>query len=63
MSVLLTRMQNFRADSPLDRWETRMTRMGAFQLMLNDGNGPGSIITPELVQRAREAVGNTLETL
>lgn len=62
MSVLLTRMQNFRANSPLDRWETRITQMGAFSLMRNDGNSPGSIVTPELIQRAREAVGNTLET-
>lgn len=55
-------MQNFRAASNLDKWELRPSRYGALNLFARQTEGPMSIITPELQERAQQAMGNTLET-
>lgn len=62
MSLLNTRMQNFRATSNLDRWELRPSRYGALDLFLQETTNPGGLITPELVATAERAVGQTLQT-
>lgn len=62
MSLVLTRMQNFRAASNLDKWENRPSKYGGFDVYVRQTNGVMSIITDELRQRAQEAMGNTLET-
>jgi len=61
MSLILSRMQNFRAMSPLDKWVERPSRYGAWDLFLRETDGPMSIISPELQARAQQAQGNTLE--
>jgi len=62
MSLILTRMQNFRAQSNLDRWELRASQYGAYDWFLAETNNPNGIITPELLETANRAQGNTLET-
>ena len=62
MSILLTRMQDFRAQSNLDKWETRASQYGAHNLFQKQTNVVGSIITEELKRRGQAAMGNTLAT-
>jgi hypothetical protein len=62
MSIVLTRMQNFRAASNLDAWEVRASQYGGLNVFARQTEGIQSIITPELQARAQEAMGNTLET-
>ena len=61
MSLILSRMQNFRAVSNLDKWEERPSRYGAWDLFLRETANPMGIISPELRARANQSQGNTLE--
>lgn len=61
MSLLLTRMQNMRSDSRLDKWETRPSRYGALDLFLQHTASPTGIITPELAEKAKVSIGRVLE--
>ncbi len=61
MSLLATRMQNFRAQAPFDRWETRPSRWGALSMFRQETNSPNSMITDDLKQKAIASVNNTLE--
>lgn len=61
MSILATRLEDFRAQSPLDKWETRADRWGFYELFRKQSNDVGSIITPDLQQKALDAVGSGLE--
>ena len=61
MSLINTRLTNFRADSPLDKWEVRASSYGAFDLFRRQSQSPTGIITPELQQKAIAAAGSTLE--
>lgn len=54
-------MQNFRAVSPLDKWEERPSKYGAWDLFVRETNNPMGIISPALQEMANRAQGNTLE--
>lgn len=61
MSLLNTRLQNFRSNAPLDKWETRPSRWGGVDLYTQQTNDPAGIITEDLVQKALDAVGSGLQ--
>ena len=63
MSLILSRMQNFRAASRLDQWEERASRYGALDLFARQTDSPTGIITEDLQRQAQLAQGNTLETM
>lgn len=62
MSLVLTRTQNMRADSNLDKFELRPSRYGALNAFIEQSNDPNGILTPELKEKARVSIGSTLET-
>ena len=61
MSLILSRMQNFRAVSPLDQWVERPSKYGAWDLFVRETNNPMGIISPALLETASRAQGNTLQ--
>lgn len=54
-------MLNMRARSPLDKWEYRPSRYGAFDVFAMEADNPTGIISEELRQKAFASIGNTLE--
>lgn len=62
MSLVLTRIQNIRANSNLDKYEYRPSRYGALDAFMVQSNDPTGILTEELKAKARTSIGNTLET-
>lgn len=62
MSLVLTRIQNIRANSNLDKFEYRPSRYGALNAFMVQSEDPTGILTDELKQKARTSIGNTLET-
>lgn len=62
MSLILTRIQNIRSNSNLDKYEYRPSRYGALDAFIQQSNDPTSILTEELKQKARASIGNILET-
>lgn len=62
MSLVLTRIQNIRSSSNLDKYEYRPSRYGALDVFIQQSNDPAGILTEELKQKARTSIGNTLET-
>lgn len=62
MSLILTRIQNIRANSNLDKFEYRPSRYGALNAFMVQSEDPTGILTEELKQKARTSIGNTLET-
>lgn len=62
MSLINTRIQNLRAMSNADKNELRPSRYGALDLFLQQTNEAGSIITPELIEKAEKSIGSTLQT-
>lgn len=62
MSLVLTRIQNIRSNSNLDKFEYRPSRYGALDCFIEQSNDPTGILTDELKQKARTSIGNTLET-
>lgn len=62
MSLVLTRIQNIRAKSNLDKFEYRPSRYGALNAFMVQSDDPTGILTPELKEKARTSIGNTLET-
>lgn len=61
MSLVLTRIQNIRANSNLDKFEYRPSRYGALNAFMVQSEDPTGILTEELKQKARTSIGNTLE--
>lgn len=61
MSLVLTRIQNIRANSNLDKFEYRPSRYGALNAFMVQSEDPTGILTEELKQKARISVGNMLE--
>lgn len=58
MSLVNTRIQELRVQSPnLDKWTNRPSRYGALDVFLTGNNEGDSIISPELLAKARAAVG------
>lgn len=62
MSLVLTRIQNIRANSNLDKFEYRASRYGALDAFLVQSEDPTGILTEELKEKARTSIGNKLET-
>lgn len=62
MSLVLTRIQNIRANSNLDKFECRPSRYGALNAFMVQSEDPTGILTEELKQKARTSIGNKLET-
>lgn len=62
MSLVLTRIQNIRANSNLDKFEYRPSRYGALNAFMVQSEDPTGILTEKLKQKARTSIGNTLET-
>lgn len=62
MSLILTRIQNIRANSNLDKFEYRPSRYGALNAFMVQSEDPTGILTEELKQKARTSIGNVLET-
>lgn len=62
MSLVLTRIQNIRANSNLDKFEYRPSKYGALDAFMVQSEDPTGILTEELKQKARTSIGNTLET-
>ena len=62
MSLVNTRIQNIRSNSRLDKFELRPSRYGALNLFVDQSQDTNGILTPELVEKARTSIGNTLET-
>lgn len=62
MSLVLTRIQNIRANSNLDKFEYRPSRYGALNAFMVQSEDPTGILTEELKQEAKTSIGNTLET-
>ena len=62
MSLVLTRIQNIRAKSNLDKFEYRPSRYGALNAFMVQSEDPTGILTPELKEKARTSIGNVLET-
>ena len=62
MSLVLTRVQNIRANSNLDKFEYRPSRYGALNAFMVQTEDPTGILTEELKRKARTSIGNTLET-
>lgn len=62
MSLVLTRIQNIRANSNLDKFEYRPSRYGALNAFMVQSEDPTGILTEELKQKARTSIGSELET-
>lgn len=62
MSLILTRIQNIRANSKLDKFEYRPSRYGALNAFMVQSEDPTGILTDELKEKARTSIGSTLET-
>lgn len=62
MSLVLTRIQNIRSSSNIDKYVYRPSRYGALDVFIQQSNDPAGILTEELKQKARTSIGNVLET-
>lgn len=62
MSLVLTRIQNIRANSNLDKYEFRPSRYGALNAFMVQSEDPTGILTNEMKEKARTSIGNTFET-
>lgn len=62
MSLVLTRIQNIRANSNLDKFELRPSRYGALNAFMTQSEDPTGILTDELKEAARKSIGGVLET-
>lgn len=62
MSLILTRIQNIRANSNLDKFEYRPSKYGALNAFMVQSEDSTGILTEELKQKARTSIGSTLET-
>lgn len=62
MSLVLTRIQNIRANSNLDKFEYRPSKYGALNAFMVQSEDPTGILTEELKQKARTSIGSILET-
>lgn len=62
MSLVLTRTQNIRANSRLDRFEYRPSRYGALDAFMQQSADPTGILTDEIKEKAWASIGSVLET-
>lgn len=59
MSLINTRLQNFRPPGQLDKWETRPSRYGALDLFMTQSSDPAGIITQEMRDASAKAMLGT----
>ena len=62
MGLVLTRIQNIRANSNVDKFEIRPSRYGALDCFMEQSNDPSGILTDDIKEKARMSIGSTLET-
>ena len=62
MSIINTRIQNIRGKSNLDKNELRPSRYGGLNAFMAQSDDPSGILTPEIVDKAKNSIGSTLET-
>lgn len=62
MSLLDTRMQNMRSQANLDKWETRPSRYGAFDVFAKQTEDPAGILAGgDLKEKAIKSIGSLLQ--
>lgn len=62
MSLIATRLQNWRVENPeLDRNMARQKEYGALDFFIEQTNAANSILSPELIDRAFASMGNTVQ--
>jgi hypothetical protein len=61
MSLINTRLLELRAKAGLDKFELRPSQYGALDLFMTQSKAAGSMITPELEQKAMVSIDNTLK--
>ena len=62
MSLVATRLQNWRISNPeLDRNMARPLEYGALDFFVEQTDAPNSIISPNLRNRAFASIGNTVQ--
>lgn len=62
MSLIATRLQNWRVENPeLDRNMTRPCEYGALDFFIEQTNAANSILSPKLRERAFASIGNTVQ--
>jgi hypothetical protein len=61
MSLVATRLENFRPTADVDKWEVRAQRVGALEAFKRQTEDPNGIISDDLQNQAIAAVGSTLE--
>ena len=62
MSLIETRLQNWRVSNPeFDRNMARPREYGALDFFIEQTNAPGSILNQELIDRAFASMGNTVQ--
>ena len=57
MSLVLTRTQNMRANSKIDKYENRLRMHGAFDAFKAQTESPLTFITPEMKEKAMRSIG------
>lgn len=57
MSLVLTRTQNMRANSKMDKYENRLRMHGAFDAFKAQTESPLTFITPEMKEKAMRSIG------
>lgn len=62
MSILATKLLNFIEKSGFDKYESRPSQWGAWQLFQAETMAGGGIVNDSLQQRALAAIGSTLQT-
>ena len=61
MSLVLTRMQNLRSSTNIDKNEYRASRYGALDAFKAMSNDPDSIITQEMKDKVNQSNGRVFE--
>lgn len=61
MTLILTRLQNMREKSPIDKHEIRASRYGALDTYMRQTESPTGIISEALKSAANISIGSTLE--
>lgn len=62
MSIIATKLLNFIEKSGFDKFESRPSQYGAWQLFKAETEAGMGIVTPDLQKRALAAIGSTLQT-
>ena len=62
MSIILTKTQNIREKSNLDKDTLRASNYGALDLFVSQNSSPTGLITPALIEKAKASIGSTLQT-